>query len=63
MEQLEQINSALIDTVWRTRAEWNRTTVAKEVANVFNDVLEDMVEMQEFGPNSWGRGKGHNVAM
>ncbi len=56
VEQLEQVNSVLMDTVWRTRQEWNRSQVAVRVAETFNRVLEDMEECGwEFGPSSWGR--------
>jgi ATPase family AAA domain-containing protein 2 len=56
VEQLEQVNSVLMDTVWRTRQEWNRSRVALWVGEAFNKVLEDMEECGwEFGPSSWGR--------
>ncbi|KAJ5757818.1 uncharacterized protein N7511_006512 [Penicillium nucicola] len=47
VEQLEQVNTNLMDTVWHMRAEWNRNNVAKGLSKRFNDVLEDMQEMQE----------------
>jgi ATPase family AAA domain-containing protein 2 len=57
VEQLEQVNSVLMDTIWRTRHEWNRSRVAVAVGEAFNRVLEDMEECGwEFGPSSWGRG-------
>lgn len=52
VEQLEQINTNLMDYVWRMRGEWNRTHVAAGIAQTFNAVLEDMQEMQEIGPIS-----------
>ena len=52
VEQLEQINTNLMDYVWRMRSEWNRTHVAMGIAQTFNAVLEDMQEMQEIGPIS-----------
>ncbi|KAF7510762.1 hypothetical protein GJ744_006128 [Endocarpon pusillum] len=56
VEQLEQVNSVLMDTVWRTRLEWNRSLVAVWVGETFNRVLEDMEDCGwEFGPSSWGR--------
>jgi ATPase family AAA domain-containing protein 2 len=56
VEQLEQVNSVLMDTVWRTRQDWNRSRVAVKVAEAFNRILEDMEECGwEFGPSSWGR--------
>lgn len=56
VEQLELVNSVLMDTVWRMRQEWNRCLVALKVGETFNRVLEDMEECGgEFGPSSWGR--------
>ncbi|KAL4883642.1 hypothetical protein BJY04DRAFT_226375 [Aspergillus karnatakaensis] len=52
VEQLEQINTALMDFLWRTRSEWNRSKVAAGIQNTFNDVLEDMQAVQEIGPIS-----------
>ncbi|KAJ5092193.1 AAA family ATPase [Penicillium alfredii] len=52
VEQLEQINTSLMDYVWRMRSEWNRTNVAQGVTETFNAVLEDMQAMQEIGPIS-----------
>lgn len=52
VEQLEQINSNLMDYVWQTRGEWNRTHVVAGIVQTFNAVLEDMLEMQEIGPIS-----------
>ncbi|KAL2004369.1 hypothetical protein VTN02DRAFT_2015 [Thermoascus thermophilus] len=52
VEQLEQINTNLMDCVWRMRGEWSRTKVAGAVKDTFNEVLDDMQAMQEFGPIS-----------
>jgi len=52
VEQLEQIYSALMDTIWRTRGSWDRTKVANKLREVFEEVLADMEEMQDFGPTS-----------
>jgi Zn-dependent oligopeptidase len=52
VEQLEQINTALMDFLWHTRSEWNRSKVAAGIQNTFNDVLEDMQAVQEIGPIS-----------
>lgn len=57
LEQLEQVNSAMMDCVWHQRGEWNRTKVAVRVKEVFNEVMKDIEEMQEFGPASWGRSR------
>ena len=52
VEQLEQINSNLMDYIWRMRGEWNRNKVAAGIRDTFNEVLEDMQAMQEIGPIS-----------
>ena len=49
VEQLEQINTSLMDYVWRMRGEWNRTRVTKGIIDTFNEVLEDMQSMQDIG--------------
>lgn len=53
LEQLEQVNSALMDCVWHLRGEWNRTKVAMRVREVFNEVIKDIDEMQVIGRPSW----------
>ncbi|KAL4913156.1 hypothetical protein BDW62DRAFT_169383 [Aspergillus aurantiobrunneus] len=52
VEQLEQINTALMDFLWHTRSDWNRSKVAAGIQNAFNDVLDDMQAVQEIGPIS-----------
>ncbi|KAL4802894.1 hypothetical protein BDV18DRAFT_153936 [Aspergillus unguis] len=52
VEQLEQINTALMDYLWHTRSDWNRSKVAAGIQNAFNEVLEDMQAVQEIGPIS-----------
>lgn len=52
VEQLEQIYSALMDDIWKTRGDWNRLRVAERLATLFSEVLEDMQEMQDFLPAS-----------
>ncbi|KAI9817792.1 MAG: hypothetical protein M1827_000911 [Pycnora praestabilis] len=52
IEQLEQINTSLMDCIWKQRGEWNRTKVGKEVQVVFNGVILDVEEMQEILPAS-----------
>jgi ATPase family AAA domain-containing protein 2 len=55
VEQLEQVNSALMDVIWKTRGEWNRKEVAEQVGKAFNAVVADMKEVQQdFLPSSWG---------
>lgn len=55
VEQLEQVNSVLMDVVWKSKGEWNRNVVADQVAIAFNEVMQDMEEYQDFGPSSWGK--------
>ncbi|KAI9817975.1 MAG: hypothetical protein M1832_004496 [Thelocarpon impressellum] len=55
IEQLEQINTALMDSVWRQRGEWNRTKTGREVMRVFNGVMQDIEEMQDVLPASLGQ--------
>jgi ATPase family AAA domain-containing protein 2 len=56
VEQLEQVNSVLMDTLWRTRSEWNRGAVMDSIATAFYDVLRDMEGAgQDLGDMSWGR--------
>ncbi|KAI9756848.1 MAG: delta subunit of the central stalk of mitochondrial F1F0 ATP synthase, atp16 [Chaenotheca gracillima] len=52
LEQLEQVNSALMDSVWKQRGDWNRTKVCGKVMEVFNDIIEDIDAMQEILPAS-----------
>lgn len=42
VEQLEQIYSALMSEIWRTRGQWDRVKVALEVGTIFTDVMEDI---------------------
>lgn len=52
VEQLEQIYSALMDKIWRTRGEWNRAQVAGELRDVFKEVLQDIEACQAVGNQS-----------
>ncbi|KAJ5246998.1 hypothetical protein N7468_001981 [Penicillium chermesinum] len=52
IEQLEQINSSLMDLVWQKRGEWDRTLVAKAISLSFDHVLKDIQAVQELGPSS-----------
>ena len=56
VEQLEQVNSVLMDTLWQTRGEWDRSVVMEQIAASFYDVLKDMEGVgQDLGDMSWGR--------
>ena len=52
IEQLEQVNTALMDSIWRQRGEWNRTKTGTEVMRVFNEIMHDIEDMQEVLPAS-----------
>ncbi|KAM0562160.1 hypothetical protein ACHAPJ_002605 [Fusarium lateritium] len=52
IEQLEQINRELMDEIWRTRNEWNRSRVMDQVTAAFNKTMEDIDGMQGVGPPS-----------
>jgi len=52
IEQLEQLNAALMAKVWETRGEWNRNQVAADVTLVFNDTIEDIELTQKIMPPS-----------
>lgn len=52
VEQLEQINTNLVDYIWLKRGEWDRNKVADGVRDTFNEVLDDILSMQEFGRGS-----------
>ncbi|KAL3419413.1 Tat-binding protein-like protein 7 [Phlyctema vagabunda] len=52
IEQLEQINRELMDTLWRMRGEYNRTTVAKALLDIFNETIADMEQMQKIAQAS-----------
>jgi ATPase family AAA domain-containing protein 2 len=52
VEQLEQINRDIMDTIWRLRGEWNRQRVLHDVTRVFNTTIDDIEELQNMGPLS-----------
>lgn len=62
VEQLEQVNSILMDVLWTTRGEWDRRRVLDKVVSGFNEVLADMRGAgQEFGELSWEVGAGRGL--
>lgn len=48
VEQLEQINTHLMDCLWKKRGEWDRTKVAVSLQEEFNEVFQDMQNNQLF---------------
>ena len=58
VEQLEQVNAALMEAVWRTRGEWNRQIVVRAVTDAFNAVeavLMFLAGSQSTGGSGSGR--------
>ncbi len=49
---MEQINTALTDSIWKQRAEWDRNKVGGELQRVFNEVVQDIESMQTILPAS-----------
>ena len=52
VEQLEQIYTHLMDSLWKKRGEWDRTTVAISLQEEFNEVYQDMQQNQEITSTS-----------
>lgn len=46
VEQLEQIYSAMMSEIWRTRAEWDRGKVARSVHEIYEQVRNDIILCQ-----------------
>ena len=53
VEQLEQIYSALMSEIWRTRDEWDRSKVARKVGIIFEETMEDIHACQGMAAGSW----------
>jgi len=58
VEQLEQTNARLVDAVWKTRGEWNRNKVLKDVQEAFNAVVLDIQQMQKIAKSSQDKSLG-----
>lgn len=52
LEQLEQINATLMETIWEDRREWNRNKVVHHVSEAFNNIIMDIQEMQKLQKQS-----------
>lgn len=46
VEQLEQMNATLMDTLWMSRSDWNRNRVIGALQTAFNDLVKDIEECQ-----------------
>ncbi|PGH18498.1 hypothetical protein AJ80_04468 [Polytolypa hystricis UAMH7299] len=55
IEQLEQMNTQLMDTVWKLRSEWDRGKVAEEVKGVLEEVLMDMRSSEHLDMEGWSQ--------
>lgn len=40
LEELEQLNAAIVDTVWKNRSSWDRNAVLQSVQDKFNEVKQ-----------------------
>lgn len=59
VEQLEQVNASLMDTLWRTRDVWDRREVLRALVGAFDAVMADMRDMgQVFADLSWNEPRG-----
>ena len=47
VEQLEQVYSALMNQIWKTRGEWSRVKVIEEVKAAFKEVTDDIKVCQD----------------
>ena len=52
VEQLEQVYSALMKEIWKTRGEWDRGKVAMQLNRVFADVMADIQSCQGLAAGS-----------
>ncbi|KAL8842676.1 MAG: hypothetical protein Q9170_000451 [Blastenia crenularia] len=52
VEQMEQVYSVLMDRIWKTRGEWDRVKVTKDVHQTFEECTRDMEECQQFQKES-----------
>ena len=47
VEQLEQLRAACFDTIWKYRADWDRTVCFREVGMVIDGLVQEVEEMRE----------------
>ncbi|KAL8874214.1 MAG: hypothetical protein Q9174_000406, partial [Haloplaca sp. 1 TL-2023] len=52
VEQLEQMYSVLMDKIWKTRGDWNRTRVTSQVLAEFHEASKDIGDCQRILPPS-----------
>ncbi|KAF2858519.1 AAA-domain-containing protein [Piedraia hortae CBS 480.64] len=46
VDQLEQINAAMMTAIWESRGLWDRNLVIREAQRAFNETVEDLASMQ-----------------
>ena len=61
LEQLEQINAALMDAIWKHRAEYNRNIVLQQVKDSFNVIITDIQTMQQILKSSQEEEEAQNA--
>jgi hypothetical protein len=47
VEQLEQVMSGLMTTIWEGRGKWNRNTLVDSLKATFNNIVVDIEEIQK----------------
>ncbi|RVD84862.1 uncharacterized protein DFL_003199 [Arthrobotrys flagrans] len=57
IEQLEQVNAAIMDLVWQYRADWDRNKILREAKEIVKEVVEDIEEMDRLLRISKARAK------
>lgn len=61
LEQLEQINAALMDCIWKHRADYNRNVVLQQVKEAFNVIIKDIQTMQQILKSSQDEEEAQNA--
>ncbi len=61
LEQLEQINAALMDSIWKHRADYNRNVVLQHVKDAFNVIIQDIQHMQQILKSSQEEEEAQNA--
>ncbi|WPG97448.1 tat-binding like 7 [Acrodontium crateriforme] len=46
VEQLEQVNAALMSVIWSERGQWNRVKVLHAIVGAFNETVQDIEQCQ-----------------
>jgi SpoVK/Ycf46/Vps4 family AAA+-type ATPase len=62
VEQLEQVNAALMEAIWAHRGEYNRNVVMHRVQDAFNGIIADIQNMQKIMKASQESPRLHSYA-